>query len=321
MEQAPHWLNEAREPGLVSVIVPAFNRAGLLRATVDSVLRQDYRPLELIVADDGSTDDTLPMLGKVSPPEGVSLHVLAGEHAGASAARNRGARHSRGEFVMFLDSDDVLHEGALAALVDGIGDAGLVHGQWRDWFSDETPPRFGEVHARTPGADLLIELLRNRWLATCAVLFRRAALTAWDEDFSVEDDFAFMARMALQGTRAVSVPRLVADYRRHGGARQSAADLAEVSITRERVLRLIEDGLNETGWTPERRSALAWRWFFEARQCRARGDRERFRFMLDEARRVDPAFRPPRAWYRLVAGVAGYECAERVGAAARRLFR
>jgi glycosyltransferase involved in cell wall biosynthesis len=88
---------------LVSVILPVYNRAGWVARSIDSVLAQTYRQLELLVIDDGSTDDTLRVLAGF----GSRIEVLRQTHAGAEAARNLGLARARGEFIAFIDSDDV----------------------------------------------------------------------------------------------------------------------------------------------------------------------------------------------------------------------
>jgi glycosyltransferase involved in cell wall biosynthesis len=322
---ACEWLPLKNEPGLVSIVIPTFNREGMLAETLESVFRQDYRPIEIIVADDGSTDGTAAMLESLAPPAGVTLKVSKGGHEGAAAARNRGAAISRGEFIMFLDSDDVLHEGSLTALVGAMGAGDLTFGQWRDWYSDETPPRFGETCRRAPADDLLVSLLRNEWLLPSAVLHRRASLLRagpWDDSFGVQDDHEFMCRLALAECKASGVDHLVADYRRHNRGQLSLADAAEVSLANERILRSVERALEARGWTDERRRALAWRWFWEARKAWVHGlRRERFAALVREVHRVQPGFRAPKWWYRVIAAVAGYANAERVAAVGRRLLR
>lgn len=89
-------------PGLVSVIVPTFNRAALCKRAVESVLAQTYRNLEVIVVDDGSVDDTREMLAGFDE----RVRYLWQQNAGVSAARNLGIESAQGEFLAFLDSDD-----------------------------------------------------------------------------------------------------------------------------------------------------------------------------------------------------------------------
>src|SRR5262249_32810495 len=102
------WMSNDHQARLVSVIVPTYNRAGLLTEALESVRRQSYRPLEVLVADDGSTDDISSIVDQFQRQlgEDVSLRVrfLRQAHAGVSAARNLGLIESQGEFIQFLDS-------------------------------------------------------------------------------------------------------------------------------------------------------------------------------------------------------------------------
>jgi glycosyltransferase involved in cell wall biosynthesis len=93
---------QAKNPK-VSVIIPTYNRGWILREAIDSVLAQDHRDYELIVVDDGSTDDTRQILGSY----GRDIVVLQQPNRGVSGARNRGIAESRAPLVAFLDSDDL----------------------------------------------------------------------------------------------------------------------------------------------------------------------------------------------------------------------
>jgi glycosyltransferase involved in cell wall biosynthesis len=90
------------QPPTVSVVIPAFNAAWCVRKAIDSVLAQDYHDFELIVVDDGSTDDTAAVLASY----GASIRVISQTNGGMSSARNAGIRAARGEFLAFLDADD-----------------------------------------------------------------------------------------------------------------------------------------------------------------------------------------------------------------------
>jgi len=87
---------------LVSVIIPTFDRAWVLKTAIDSVLAQTYTPIEIIVINDGSTDNTLDILAGY----GNKIQVLSQENRGVSAARNLGIKHSKGLYIALLDSDD-----------------------------------------------------------------------------------------------------------------------------------------------------------------------------------------------------------------------
>jgi glycosyltransferase involved in cell wall biosynthesis len=93
-----------REPA-VSVVVPTYNRSGAIRRAIDSALAQTFRDLEIVVIDDGSTDDTVHLLRRWYGDEGPVRYIWQ-PHRNAAAARNRGIRESRGRYIAFQDSDD-----------------------------------------------------------------------------------------------------------------------------------------------------------------------------------------------------------------------
>jgi glycosyltransferase involved in cell wall biosynthesis len=97
-------------PGWVSVVVPTYNRSELLMSALESIRRQTFRPIEIVVVDDGSTDGTLNIIREWAAvneaPGAFVVRCAKQENQGPNAARNRGILESRGEFIAFLDSDD-----------------------------------------------------------------------------------------------------------------------------------------------------------------------------------------------------------------------
>jgi len=102
-----------RIDSLVSVVIPTYNYAGFVAHAVDSVLAQTYEPVEVIVVDDGSTDDTAAVLA----PYGDRINVVRQENRGLPAARNAGIRRATGEWIAFLDADDIWAPAKLAEQV------------------------------------------------------------------------------------------------------------------------------------------------------------------------------------------------------------
>ena len=134
---------------LLSVVIPTFNYGHMLRRSVESVLAQLIEGSELVVVDDGSTDETPRILEAIAADRSAGFRWLRQDNAGAAAARNRGLDASLGRFVFFLDSDDELLPGALAALDAAIRkypDATVLVGGRLSHWSDgrekaHAPPR------------------------------------------------------------------------------------------------------------------------------------------------------------------------------------
>lgn len=120
MDSAPH--NDATgsptHGALVSVVIPCFNQAAFLREAIDSVIAQSYAPIEIVVVDDGSTDDTSKIAASYR-----EVRLVRQANAGLPAARNAGVRASSGEFVICLDADDRLLPDGVAVGVRALREA------------------------------------------------------------------------------------------------------------------------------------------------------------------------------------------------------
>jgi glycosyltransferase involved in cell wall biosynthesis len=154
------------EQRLVSVLIPAYNAGPYLGEALDSVLAQTYRPLEVIVADDGSEDDTV----EVARSYGDPVRLVQQERGGNGAARNAAVAVAGGQYYAFLDADDRFMPGKLQAQMDALdGDPGLdvVFGHVREFVSPELS---AEVKATIrPPAD------PQPWAAPNLMLIRREA--------------------------------------------------------------------------------------------------------------------------------------------------
>ena len=206
-----------KEP-LVSVIIPNYNYAHYLPQALDSVLAQTYPRFEIMVIDDGSTDDSENVLRSY----GDRIRSIKQQNQGVSAARNLGARETRGELVAFLDADDFWLPEKLERQVqrfiadDGLG---LVH--------------CGVEEIHDNGDHLLFRLEGlEGWVATDMLLFNRAvilgggsglmvkrsafeALGGFDTSLSTSADWEFFYRMAAHA-RVGFVPSALLKYRVHG---------------------------------------------------------------------------------------------------------
>ncbi len=235
----------------ISVIIPTYNRAGFIAAAIDSVLGQDLTgtdldptgDIEIIVADDGSTDDTAAVVVRY----GSRVRYLALSHRGQPAApRNAALAVATGEFVALLDSDDLFLPQKFALQYPVLRDdptLALVYSDGR-FFTDDPTQATGSVQAGlpTPSGDILGDMLRGNFLAPPVVLIRRQWLDSvghFDEspDLRAVEDYDLWLRLAIHAP-ARFVPGEVAAIRRHpGNISVDAAKLRQRSLT---VLRRLD---------------------------------------------------------------------------------
>lgn len=197
---------------LVSIIIPTYNRAGVVTRAIGSVLGQTYRPIEVVVVDDGSTDETPEILRSY----GEAIVPVVQENAGPAAARNRGIRESRGDLIAFLDSDDLWLATKLQRQVDLLQRAGadvpcclcntrmrLAEGREQDSFQIAWLI-LGEPQGLWVNP---APVLATRFVLFCqAVLIRRGFLLdcgGFDEQLRLMEDHDLALRLALRGPWAV----------------------------------------------------------------------------------------------------------------------
>ena len=212
------------EPGLVSVIVPTFNRADLIGETLRSVVAQTYRPIELVVVDDGSTDCTREVVERFAGEAGPDLRVryVAQENRGVSAARNRGLVESRGEFIQYLDSDDLLRADKLALQVGELArrpELDFVY-SGSAMFS-EIPDDSATPYTGLPTSDPLVTCVGSHplpWRTDSGVYRRRLCVEAgpWDESLYCWEDWEYHCRVCLATDRIGYVPGTMSFVRSAG---------------------------------------------------------------------------------------------------------
>lgn len=164
----------------VSVVIPTFNCGRFVISAVESALAQTRMPVEVIVVDDGSTDDTKTRMANF----GSTVRYIWKENGGVSSARNRGVAEATGDLIGFLDADDVWHprklEVQVAALADR-PDLGLI-GSWTYRWPAESHPSRPQVEERVDVVDVPVDDLTIRnCLVTSTVLVRKEVLEAAGE--------------------------------------------------------------------------------------------------------------------------------------------
>jgi glycosyltransferase involved in cell wall biosynthesis len=214
------------QPGLVSVILPVYNRAAMLRESARSVFAQTYRDFELIIVDDGSTDDTGAVAEAMAAAHPGLVRVIHRENAGAGPARETGRLAARGEFIQHLDSDDLLYPRKFELQVAGLQahpECGASYGWTREHLPDgrllETPGRRTGERIET----MFPAMLQSRWWQTTTPLYRASLIHragAWLALHN-EEDWEYDARIATFGVRLHYCEAWVSEMRHHHRGRLS----------------------------------------------------------------------------------------------------
>jgi len=207
-----------RRPPLVSVVIPTYNHAALAPEAVESALAQTWRNVEVIVVDDGSTDDTQLRLARF----GSRISAIRQEHRGPAVARNAGIRASKGELIGFLDSDDLwMPEKAERSVTAFESDPALgvtytaVRIRELDTGRKYLLPQY--TMSGNMARDLFLEC---KGVNTSTLMVRRAALEEvglFDEELFRAQDWDLMIRLAEKFPYR-HIPEVLTERRLHGGS-------------------------------------------------------------------------------------------------------
>jgi glycosyltransferase involved in cell wall biosynthesis len=195
-------------PGLVSIIIPAYNAEKWIKECIESASAQTYQPKEIIVVDDGSSDATLRIAQTYAS---ATLQVLSKPNQGASSARNFGLKQAQGDYIQWLDADDLLHEAKIqtqmTAAEAGHDESVLFSGAWGRFDSRPEKTRFSP--------DLLWEDLapvewiqrkveHNLWMPPMVFLVSRRLTQAagpWNEELKRDNDGEYFLRVISRASR------------------------------------------------------------------------------------------------------------------------
>lgn len=213
-------------PNLVSTIIPVYNRPAMVLRAIDSVLSQTHRPIEIVVVDDGSTDNT-PNVIKEKACKHDEIVLLHQDNAGPGVAREVGRQVAKGEYIQYLDSDDVLFPAKFSLQIAALESSGadIAYGKTElseqgcngnDMISDTSSviaiKGTGESRNR-----LFPYLLHERWWSTSTPLFTRQIVDkagAWLPLIN-EEDWAYDSNFAGLDARLVYVDKFVTRIYRH----------------------------------------------------------------------------------------------------------
>lgn len=220
---------------LVSVVIPTYNGARYIREAVNSALAQKYQPLEVIVVDDGSTDNTADVLKPVID----RIRYIKKANGGPASARNAGIKEAKGEFIAFLDGDDVWESHKLTWQMPAFEDAnvGLVYA---DASVIDVDGKLLENNSHLVKSEGLVfeNLFRKNFIPTSTVVVRKSCIEEagyFDEDrelVSVEDYDLWLKIAARHPIRYIDM--ILTKYRRH--PHNISTDLARSYFGEKKVL-------------------------------------------------------------------------------------
>jgi glycosyltransferase involved in cell wall biosynthesis len=312
------------ERKLVSVIIPCFNAEMWLREAIDSCLQQIYPEIEIVVVDDGSTDNSLEIIKSY----GDKVIWESGTNRGGNYARNRGFALSSGEYIQYLDADDYILPEKIERQIRFLEETGadVVYGDWRykRHFPDGTSV-LEDIKVCGPKEDFLESLLADdRWVPPVGLLFTRAAVantSGWDESLKAGQDRDFFIALALNGAKFLYHSGCYSIYRQ-------SPQLTVTSFSKVRwlenhclVLEKAEKKLSQLGTLSTRyRKALATSYFSMAKDYKAI-DHSQYLGLLEKTILLEPKFEGRGGvGYKLVQMLFGLRLAERIQDFKQRLF-
>ncbi len=210
---------------LVSIIIPCFNASRWIAEAIESCLQQTYSNIEIIVVDDGSTDNSLSIIKSYD----TRITWQSIPHSGGNYARNLGLKLALGEYIQFLDADDYILPRKIEQQVNHLESTGadVVYGDWqRQYHLADGTSYFGDIKISGKQTDVLESLLGIWWVALAALLYRRTAIDnsdGWDENLPIAQDRDFFISVVMNGAKVEYQPGCYSIYRHYGNVTVSTS--------------------------------------------------------------------------------------------------
>ena len=221
-------------PPRVSVLIPCYNAGAYLAQAIESVLDQTYQDFEIIVVDDGSTDDTASVAGSFA-----RVRYVYHAHSGIPVTRNLAVSHAKGEFITFLDADDLWDETKLekqVAYMDSHPDCQLVYTIAKNFFG-------GDPTAMTSRQKQLLDANMDNYMASCCI--RRSVFEKYggfSENYPCGEDTHWVFRLRAAG---VSMSHCIQEPLYLRRIHDSNISLSHSKVEQASMMKLMADAIRQ----------------------------------------------------------------------------
>ena len=229
-------------PGLVTTVIPVYNRADLLLEAVESVLSQTYDKIEIILVDDGSTDGTSELCDRLAREYEVIEAIHIPHQGRAGLAREAGRLAAKGEYVQYLDSDDLLMPAKFSRMVAALErnpNCDIAYCYTRRYRIGSTPPESPAELTGQTFETMLPAFLSKRYWCTSTPIYRRSLCDkagAWS-DLPFWEDIEYDLRLATFSPRLCHCKEWLTEIRDHDSGRQSGSRFLESPVPLEHAVR------------------------------------------------------------------------------------
>ena len=303
---------------MVSIIIPTYNAEKTIKGTLDSVYAQTYKNFEVIVVNDGSTDHTSAVLENFTN----SITILSTENKGVSHARSLGFKYSKGDYIQYLDADDLLMPEKIEMQLQALKaeNADVAYGDWQKFKIENNQIKISETVEREIQGDLEVALFTYFWCPPAAILYSRRIcdILKWNKHLPIIQDARYFLDAAIAKGKFIYTNGIMAKYR----IAQSN------SLSQESDLNFVKDLYENTkgiytAWktdlNPNKKTAIIQ----SLRHCINRLSvlekslmKEAIEFLLQ----IEPHYIPPeKGLLRAMSKIIGYKNAEKLAGFKRAL--
>lgn len=199
---------------MISIIIPVYNSSKYIKKCIESVLNNTYKNFEIVIVDDGSSDNSISIIKEINSSK---IKVFSQNNSGPGSARNLGIKKSKGEYIFFLDSDDIINENTLELLHNNIKDNDVIIGNYKIYYDDNKieefiTPKDCKFNIFFESVTVWNRLYKKKFIIDNDILF---------EEIYQGEDRLFLANMYLHNPKVTTIDEFIYNWLRH--------DTAEIS--------------------------------------------------------------------------------------------